>query len=79
MANKTLLEALELDQKGEWERAHTLAQQVDNPDGYWLHAYLHRKEGDPGNAGYWYRRAGKPVAEDSLESEWERLHRAFSE
>jgi hypothetical protein len=79
MANKTLLEALELDQKGEWERAHTLAQQVDSPDGYCLHAYLHRKEGDPGNAGYWYRRAGKPVAEDSLESEWERLHRAFSE
>jgi hypothetical protein len=79
MAEKTLLEALKLDKSGEWERAHELAQQVENADGYWLHAYLHRKEGDIGNAGYWYRRAGKPVAEDSLESEWERLHAAFSE
>jgi hypothetical protein len=78
MANKILLDALNLDKQGDWERAHELAQQVETPDGYWLHAYLHRKEGDTGNAGYWYRRAGKAVAEDSLESEWERLRKAFS-
>lgn len=79
MANKTLLEALKLDEAGDWEKAHTLAQEEDTPDGYWLHAYLHRKEGDTGNAGYWYRRAGKPVPEDSLEFEWKRLFEAFSE
>jgi hypothetical protein len=78
MVRSTLLEALEHDRQGDWETAHTLAQQVETPDGYWLHAYLHRKEGDLGNAGYWYQRAGQPVPEDSLESEWKRLHEAFS-
>lgn len=77
MAKKTLLDALKLDKAGNWEEAHTLAQQVETPDGYWLHAYLHRKEGDLGNAGYWYQRAGKPIAEDTLEAEWERLYKAF--
>jgi hypothetical protein len=43
----------------------------------WVHAYLHRVEGDLGNAGYWYRRAGKPVAKDSVETEWERITAAL--
>ena len=42
-------------------------------DAAWVHAYLHRVEGDLGNAGYWYRQAGQPVAKDSLEAEWERI------
>ena len=78
MAQPTLLKALDLDKAGDWESAHDLAQQVEDSNGYWLHAYLHRKEGDLGNAGYWYRRAGQPMPDDSLEAEWERLHTAFS-
>jgi hypothetical protein len=42
-----------------------------------VHAYLHRVEGDLGNAGYWYRRAGRPVAEDTLDAEWERIASAL--
>jgi hypothetical protein len=58
---------------GDWDRAHSIAQDVDDADGALVHAYLHRKEGDLGNAGYWYRRARRPVATDSLQSEWERI------
>jgi hypothetical protein len=68
-----LLLALWHDVKGDWEKAHELAQEVDDGSGAWVHAYLHRKEGDLGNAGYWYRRAGQPIATDSLESEWDRI------
>ena len=65
-----LLHALWLDARGDWHGAHELAQDVGSADGSWVHAYLHRKEGDLPNAGYWYRRAGKPVADGSLEDEW---------
>lgn len=58
---------------GNWDRAHKLVQDEVTADSAWVHAYLHRVEGDLGNAGYWYRQAGKPVATDSLESEWERI------
>jgi hypothetical protein len=68
-----LLLALWHDAKGDWEKAHTLAQDVDEESGAWVHAYLHRKEGDLGNAGYWYRRANQPIATDSLEAEWTRI------
>lgn len=78
MAHEILMKALELDQGGDWEEAHRLAQQVEETNGYWLHAYLHRKEGDLGNARYWYSRAGKPFPEDDLESECNRLREAFS-
>jgi len=64
------LTALWHDGKGDWERAHTVAQDITSPDGSWIHAYLHRKEGDQSNAGYWYRRAGKPVARTTLDEEW---------
>jgi hypothetical protein len=57
--------------KGNWDEAHKIAQDQHTPDSAWVHAYLHRVEGDPGNAGYWYRQAGKPVATGSLETEWE--------
>ena len=62
--------ALWWDAKGEWEQAHRIAQDINNATGAWIHAYLHRKEGDLGNAGYWYSRAGRPVCQDSLEEEW---------
>jgi len=59
--------------KGNWDQAHKIAQDEDDASSAWVHAYLHRVEGDLGNAGYWYRRAGKPVATDPLETEWEQM------
>ena len=72
-----LLQALWHDAKGDWDAAHHVAQDVETSDGAWVHAYLHRKEGDAGNAAYWYRRAGKPVAHDPLEEEWARIAEAL--
>ncbi|HEY4356570.1 MAG TPA: hypothetical protein VGN16_12535 [Acidobacteriaceae bacterium] len=72
-----LLHALWQDAQGKWSAAHELAQDVETPDGAWVHAYLHRKEGDAFNAAYWYRRAGKPVAGGALQEEWERLATAL--
>ena len=68
-----LLRALWHDARGDWDAAHRLAQDVDDDDGAWVHAYLHRKEGDRDNAAYWYDRAKQPVAADALDAEWERL------
>ena len=65
------------DAKGDWHRAHESAQQDEGMEGSWVHAYLHRKEGDQSNAAYWYRRAGKPVCQESLEKEWESIVRAL--
>jgi hypothetical protein len=65
------------DAKGNWDKAHDYAQAQDDRDGAWLHAYLHRKEGDAENASYWYRRAGKPVATEPLAREWETIARAL--
>jgi hypothetical protein len=58
------------DAKGDWKQAHEMAQDDAGSDASWVHAYLHRKEGDAGNATYWYRRAGKPVCRDTLDAEW---------
>jgi hypothetical protein len=57
--------------KGGWDAAHRLVQDDPSADAAWVHAYLHRVEGDLGNAGYWYRQAGKPVAAGPLDAEWE--------
>jgi hypothetical protein len=57
--------------KDGWDQAHKIVQDESSAEAAWVHAYLHRVEGDLGNAGYWYRRAAKPVAEGSLEAEWE--------
>jgi hypothetical protein len=65
--------ALWHDGRGDWDKAHQVAQDVGDLDAAWVHAYLHRKEGDTGNAAYWYRRADKPVATSSLEAEWEQI------
>jgi hypothetical protein len=67
------LRALWHDARGEWDAAHSVAQAIEDETGAWVHAYLHRKEGDAANAAYWYRRARKPVATDALAIEWERI------
>jgi hypothetical protein len=67
------LKAMWEDAKGNWSAAHSIAQEIEAETGSWIHAYLHRKEGDLGNAGYWYRRAKLPPAHDALEEEWTRI------
>lgn len=67
------LRALWHDGNGNWQSAHEEAQAGDDRDSAWVHAYLHRKEGDPGNAAYWYHRAGKPVFQGDLTAEWQHI------
>jgi len=69
--------ALWHDARGDWNAAHETAQNVPDPEGAWVHAYLHRKEGDEANAGYWYRRAGKRPATVTLEEEWVQIAAAL--
>ena len=64
------LKSLWYDAKGNWQRAHTHVDHLGDRESAWVHAYLHRKEGDIGNADYWYRRAGKVRPEISLQEEW---------
>jgi hypothetical protein len=71
------LAALWWDARGDWDRAHAQAQIRDDADGAWVHAYLHRVEGDLSNAAYWYRRARRPVAAGPLAAEWEALAAAL--
>ncbi len=61
------------DAKGDWTKAHESAQQDEGPAGAWVHAYLHRREGDRSNAAYWYRRAGKASTQASFEKEWNEI------
>jgi hypothetical protein len=72
------LAALWWDAKGDWGKAHESAQQDEGPGGAWVHAYLHRKEGDLSNAGYWYSRTGKPQARMSLDQEWSEIVNALA-
>jgi hypothetical protein len=67
------------DAKGDWSRAHESAQQDEGPAGAWVHAYLHRKEGDQSNAEYWYNRAGKPPSKSSSEQEWQEIAESLLE
>jgi hypothetical protein len=67
------LKALWYEAKGDWDKAHKLIQDVEDKNASWIHAYLHRKEGDIANAGYWYSRAGKGRSAASLEKEWEEI------
>lgn len=67
------LKALWYDARNEWDTAHILIQDIEDRNASWIHAYLHRKEGDIGNADYWYRRAGKSRTAVSLEKEWEEI------
>ena len=67
------LKALWYDAKGDWKQSHDIIQDIEDADAAWIHAYLHRKEGDIGNADYWYRRAGKKRPSFSLEDEWKTI------
>lgn len=73
------LQALWHDARQNWEAAHNCAQDDLSREGSWVHAYLHRKEGDVGNAGYWYSRAGRtpPAKGVSLETEWAEIARVL--
>ena len=68
-----ILKSLWWDRKGDWDTAHRIAQDIATVQGSAVHAYLHRKEGDLGNASYWYHRAGRPEGKGSLSDEWDRL------
>jgi len=64
------IQSLWWDAKGEWHKAHSLIDSLDDSNSCWVHAYLHRKEDDAANANYWYRRAGKQCPDESLQDEW---------
>jgi hypothetical protein len=68
-----ILQSLWYAGKGDWSTAHDIAQEIHTTDGSWVHAYLHRVEGDEGNATYWYHKAKKSFPAVSLEKEWEEL------
>lgn len=75
-----LLIALWYDAKGDlpngkagWSKAHKIVQDINGSDAAWVHAYLHRKEGDSGNASYWYSKAGKKISHKTFEGEWEQI------
>lgn len=74
-----LIQSLLLESAGDWENAHRIAQNETSSDGSWVHAYLHRVEGDLGNASYWYRNAGRKLPEISLDEEWEYIAMALLE
>ena len=68
-ASSPALQALWHERRGDWDKAHELVRD-NSPEDCWVHAYLHRVEGDQDNAAYWYRRADKPVATGALADEW---------
>ncbi|RUR86007.1 hypothetical protein ACF3DV_23660 [Chlorogloeopsis fritschii PCC 9212] len=67
------VQALWYDYQGNWDKAHEIVQNASDADSAWVHAYLHRKEGDLSNARYWYRRCGKPEFHAGLDREWEEI------
>jgi len=67
------LKSLWYDGKGDWDKAHAQVDHLLDKDSAWVHAYLHRKEGDIWNADYWYNRAGQPRPNLPLDEEWDRL------
>jgi hypothetical protein len=71
MNKKQLIEAMKLDNQENWDGAHEIVQTSNSPEACWIHAYLHRKEGDLGNAAYWYNRANRQMPAYSLTKEWD--------
>lgn len=71
------LESLWHDGKGDWNKSHEVIQDINSKNAAWIHAYLHRKEGDLGNASYWYSRANKTMPKVSLNEEWKALVEHF--
>ncbi len=74
-----LLQALLCDARGDWEGGHKIAQEIRSASASWVHAYLHRKEGDIDNARYWYGKAGRAECKASLSEEWEEIARHLLE
>ena len=79
MKESVYLKALEQDKAGNWNEAHAVIQDLPDKKAAWIHAYLHRKEGDQWNAEYWYNRAGQPVFTGSLEEEWQHIYSTLKE
>ena len=71
------LQALWFDKNGDWDQAHRIVQDIPTSDASWVHAYLHREEGDLWNARYWYGRAGRPESKITLEAEWSEILQAL--
>ena len=69
--------AMWYDATGNWDKAHALMDDLDDATARWVHAYLHRKEGDNSNANYWYRKADKKMPDISLQQEWENIVKAI--
>ena len=67
------LQSLWYDAKNDWNKAHEIIQNAEDKTAAWIHAYLHRKEGDIGNADYWYSRADKKRPTVTLNEEWENI------
>ena len=67
------LQSLWYEKKGNWDEAHTLLEDASDKDSAWVHAYLHRREGDFNNARYWYNRSGKTESKVSLDEEWDEI------
>jgi hypothetical protein len=67
------LQSLWHDGKGDWEKSHNIIQDVNDKTAAWIHAYLHRKEGDVFNANYWYNKAGRRMPGYALDKEWEEI------
>ena len=72
-----LVQALWFERRGDWTRAHEIAQDLPGADAAWVHAYLHRREGDLSNAAYWYRLASRPAARGDLDDEWRTIAEAL--
>jgi len=77
LSSSVYLKALWYDAKDDWNKAHELIQDIPDKNASWIHAYLHRKEGDTWNADYWYTKAGKKRPSVSLQEEWEQIATAF--
>ncbi|MBE9051421.1 hypothetical protein IQ243_13525 [Nostocales cyanobacterium LEGE 11386] len=67
------LQALWYEKQGDWDNAHEIVQNASDADSAWVHAYLHRKEGDLSNARYWYQRSHQPECLEELNQEWEKI------
>ncbi|QQA41908.1 hypothetical protein [Pelagovum pacificum] len=74
----TLIDAIDRLDAGDWDGAHDIAQDDDSKDGAWLHAHIHRVEGDQGNAAYWYSRAGRAPFTGTFEEERAEMRHAFT-
>lgn len=79
MKTNKYLEALKMEKAGYWDIAHEIVQDINTKEAAWIHAYLHRAEGDPGNAAYWYLQASKPKCSTTLEEEWAEIFGALKD